>query len=147
MSLAKKVYNIYHRTDPVAYRFEPLVAKDYCRYKPVGIQACGIKCDYSEVPLELIENIDTVNTCPLSRNSTPVENLNHRLDYILRDSIGGSASDYLSMWYTHTSYWSNYDVAYFIYTRLFPELDKTMEDFLKPEEKIPNFDLQLDQDL
>jgi len=49
------------------------------------------------------------------------------------------------MLYTHTSYWSNYDVAYFIYTRLFPELDKTMEDFLKPEEKIPNFDLQLEQ--
>lgn len=50
------------------------------------------------------------------------------------------------MLYTHTSYWSNYDVAYFIYTRLFPELDKTMEDSLKPEEKIPNFeDLQFEQ--
>ncbi|XP_022176185.1 phospholipase DDHD1-like [Myzus persicae] len=192
MWLAKKVYNIYHPTDPVAYRFEPLVARDYCRYKPVGIQAYGIKCDYSEVPLELIGNIDSsfeetngteakapdvkkenetfsrristwlnmsssndskanssnqfeVNTYPLSRNSTPVENLNHRLDYILRDSIGGSASNYLSMLYTHTSYWSNYDVAYFIYTRLFPELDKTMEDFLRPDEKIPNFDLQFEQ--
>lgn len=72
--------------------------------------------------------------------------LNHRLDYILRDSIGGSASNYLSMFYTHTSYWSNYDVAYFIYTRLFPELDKTMEDIMKPEEKMPNFeDLQFEQ--
>lgn len=40
-------------------RFEPLVAKDYCRYKPVGIQAYGVKCDYSEVPLELIGNMDT----------------------------------------------------------------------------------------
>jgi len=50
------------------------------------------------------------------------------------------------MLYSHTSYWSNYDVAYFIYTRLFPELDKTMEDALKPEEKIPNFeDLQFEE--
>lgn len=71
--------------------------------------------------------------------------LNHRLDYILRDSIGGSASNYLSMLYTHTSYWSNYDVAYFIYTRLFPELDKAMEDALRSDEKIPNYDLQFEQ--
>lgn len=40
------------------YRFEPLVAKDYCRYKPVGIQAYGVKWDYSEVSLEPIGNID-----------------------------------------------------------------------------------------
>lgn len=67
------------------------------------------------------------------------------MDYILRDSIGGSASNYLSMLYTHTSYWSNYDVAYFIYTRLFPELDKTVDDSLKSDENIPNVDLQLEQ--
>lgn len=36
-----------------------MVAKDYCRYKPVGIQAYGVKCDYSEVALELIGNIDS----------------------------------------------------------------------------------------
>lgn len=35
------------------------MAKDYCRYKPVGIQAYGVKCDYSEVPLELIGNMDS----------------------------------------------------------------------------------------
>lgn len=40
------------------HRFEPLVAKDYCRYKPVGIQAYGIKYDYSEVPLETLGNMD-----------------------------------------------------------------------------------------
>lgn len=67
------------------------------------------------------------------------------MDYILRDSIGGSASNYLSMLYTHTSYWSNYDVAYFIYTRLFPELERTMEDSLKSDENIPNVDLRFEQ--
>lgn len=39
-------------------RFEPIVAKDYCRYKPVSIQAYGIKWDYSEVALEPINNSD-----------------------------------------------------------------------------------------
>lgn len=39
-------------------RFEPLVAKDYCRFKPVGIQAYGVKWDYSEVSLEPIGNVD-----------------------------------------------------------------------------------------
>lgn len=35
------------------------MAKDYCRYKPVGIQAYGVKCDYSDVALELIGNMDS----------------------------------------------------------------------------------------
>lgn len=39
-------------------RFEPLVARDYCRFKPVGIQAYGVKWDYSEVGLEPIGNMD-----------------------------------------------------------------------------------------
>ncbi|XP_050444035.1 phospholipase DDHD1-like [Adelges cooleyi] len=173
--LAKRVYNIYHPTDPVAYRFEPLVVKDYSRIKPVGIQAYGVKTDYGKSTLEPISdnNIDPVvddtangaETKPPdgrksgeafkkfgmwfksasteskpnlneSGNGTaihskggalPVETLNPRLDYVLRDSIGGSASNYLSMLYTHTSYWSNYDVAYFVYTRLFPESEKTMD--------------------
>ncbi|XP_050546620.1 phospholipase DDHD1-like [Daktulosphaira vitifoliae] len=172
--LAKRVYNIYHPTDPVAYRFEPLVAKDYSRIKPVGIQAYGVKTDYSNIPIETIGDnadspIDDTNSmdskvpdskrgnetfkkfgiwfsrsgniesktnlnlldngsCLSSKDSSPIESLNHRLDYILRDSIGGSASNYLSMLYTHTSYWSNYDVAYFIYTQLFPESEKILED-------------------
>lgn len=36
-----------------------MVAKDFCRYKPVGIQAYGTKCDYSEVTFELIDNNDS----------------------------------------------------------------------------------------
>lgn len=43
----------------ILFRFEPLVAKDYCRYKPVGIQAYGVKWDYSDLSLEPIVNIDS----------------------------------------------------------------------------------------
>jgi phospholipase DDHD1 len=43
-----------------------------------------------------------------------------RLDYVLRDTnLGGS---YLSALTSHTAYWSNYDVAYFVLTRLFHDL-------------------------
>lgn len=35
------------------------MAKDYNRYKPVAIQPYGVKCDYSEVALEPIGNIDS----------------------------------------------------------------------------------------
>ncbi|XP_050421113.1 phospholipase DDHD1-like isoform X2 [Adelges cooleyi] len=170
--LAKHVYNIYHPTDPVAYRFEPLVVKDYCRIKPVVIQAYGAKTDYTKSTIEAISDsndpvIDDTNgtetktpdgriggeafkkfgmwfksgsneskpnfnesdngTPMSSKGSSPIEPLNPRLDYVLRDSIGGSASNYLSMLYTHTSYWSNYDVAYFVYTRLFPESEKIVD--------------------
>jgi hypothetical protein len=43
----------------ILFRFEPLVAKDYCRYKPVSIQAYGVKWNYSDVSLEPIVNIDS----------------------------------------------------------------------------------------
>lgn len=35
------------------------MATDYCHYKPVVIQAHGVKCNYSEVTLELNNNRDT----------------------------------------------------------------------------------------
>ena len=42
-------------------------------------------------------------------------------DYVLRETnLGGS---YLSALTSHTAYWSNYDVAYFVLTRLFPDLE------------------------
>jgi hypothetical protein len=44
-----------------------------------------------------------------------------RLDYVLRETnLGGS---YLSALTSHTAYWSNYDVAYFVLTRLFRDLE------------------------
>jgi hypothetical protein len=43
-----------------------------------------------------------------------------RLDYVLRDTNLGAS--YLSALTSHTAYWSNYDVAYFVLTRLFHNL-------------------------
>lgn len=45
------------------------------------------------------------------------------MDYALRDSnLGGP---YISAITSHTDYWRNYDVAYFVLTRLFPDLEQT----------------------
>lgn len=47
--------------------------------------------------------------------------LDYRLDYILRESNLGVS--YLSALTSHTAYWTNYDVAYFILTQIFPEFE------------------------
>lgn len=47
--------------------------------------------------------------------------LDYRLDYILRESNLGVS--YLSALTSHTAYWTNYDIAYFILTQIFPELE------------------------
>lgn len=46
--------------------------------------------------------------------------LTQRLDYVLRASLG---RNYFYTLAAHTTYWSNYDVAYFVLTRLFPALE------------------------
>ena len=47
--------------------------------------------------------------------------LSHRLDYVLRPS--GLGRNYLTTLTSHTGYWHNYDVAYFVMTKLFPNLE------------------------
>lgn len=44
-----------------------------------------------------------------------------RLDYVLRET--NLAGSYFSALTSHTAYWNNYDVAYFVLTRLFPDLE------------------------
>lgn len=44
--------------------------------------------------------------------------LTQRLDYVLR--AVGLGRNYLYTVTAHTAYWNNYDVAYFVLTRLFP---------------------------
>lgn len=56
-----------------------MVAKDYCRYKPVSIQAYGTKWDYSDVGFELIDSNDfntedTTNTSEAKSMDSKKEN-------------------------------------------------------------------------
>ncbi|XP_046478246.1 phospholipase DDHD1 isoform X3 [Neodiprion pinetum] len=51
----------------------------------------------------------------------PDQELKPRLDYVLR--AVGLGRNYLYTVTAHTAYWSNYDVAYFVLTKLFPALE------------------------
>lgn len=59
-----------------------------------------------------------------------ISGLEHRLDYVL---TSGAAGPFVvrSVLVSHTAYWSNNDVAFFVLTRIFPEL----EDELCSEER------------
>lgn len=56
-------------------------------------------------------------------NSVEHTDLEYRIDYQIRQ--GGFSNSYISLLTSHTSYWGNKDVAYFILTHLFPFLDES----------------------
>ncbi|KAL1137611.1 hypothetical protein AAG570_009307 [Ranatra chinensis] len=166
-SLCNRLYNIYHLTDPVAYRLEPLIVKDYARISPLVIHPYNAvrPTPYSEMPLEPLDmepfgsmgvsgttnlagnaqpgaiscqergwsiwNLvrGASNKCPDNAGSphymdSPTQGLEHRLDYVLTSGAVGPLV-VRSVLISHTAYWSNYDVAYFVLTRIFPELELT----------------------
>ncbi|XP_066990985.1 phospholipase DDHD1 [Anabrus simplex] len=163
-SLCRRLYNVFHPSDPVAYRMEPLLVREYSRIAPLQIQAYNAtaRLNYDLLPLEplVIEPVGAASTAPGAKKEgddsdspggTPskdrgwsiwglmkgswkpqddagspqldslIEGLPYRLDYVLRESNLGAS--YISALTSHTAYWSNYDVAYFVLTRLFPELE------------------------
>ncbi|XP_014242106.1 phospholipase DDHD1-like isoform X2 [Cimex lectularius] len=174
-TLCNRLYNIYHLTDPVAYRLEPLVVKDYSRIAPLPLHSYNAinPIPYSEMNLELEEpaDINAVSVFPPDGTSSPVETpnkdkswrfwnlvrgkqcaetggsphhmdsqsqarddegnssttrlpggLQHRLDYVLTSGTVVPLV-FRSVLISHTAYWNNNDVAYFVLTRIFPELE------------------------
>lgn len=167
-TLCHRFFNIFHPSDPVAYRMEPLLVREYSKLAPLQIQAYNAATHtlYSDIPLELIvpEGVSSATLSASARQGaddgdspkspggtpnrergwslwsimrggwkaqdesgyphldSPTQGLEHRLDYALRDSnLGGP---YISAITSHTDYWRNYDVAYFVLTRLFPSLEQ-----------------------
>ena len=156
--LCKRFYNIFHWSDPVAYRMEPLLERGYSKIEPVLIPP------YGGVERQQTEQVPPPTVSSAEENFSPTENdereevpvdisnravdkgwslwglvragwnakegvsspiqpgqeLAQRLDYVLRASLG---RNYLYTVAAHTTYWSNYDVAYFVLTKLFPTLE------------------------
>lgn len=162
-TLCNRLYNIFHLTDPVAYRLEPLIHRDYARISPLAIHPYTAvrPVPYSDMPLELIPPEVVVSTscnAPDIEPSTspaetpnkekgwslwntfirghnksqdsgsphhtdsPTQGLEHRLDYVLTAGTSGPLI-VRSVLVSHTAYWSSLDVAYFVLTRIFPELE------------------------
>ncbi|XP_031843425.1 phospholipase DDHD1 isoform X2 [Nomia melanderi] len=154
--LCKRFYNIFHWSDPVAYRMEPLLERGYSKIEPVLIPPYGgvdgqqmeqsppsiSGADQTFSPAETDEREESPDMSNRTSDkgwslwglvragwnakedaSTPLQpgqELSQRLDYVLRASLG---RNYLYTVAAHTTYWSNYDVAYFVLTRLFPTLE------------------------
>ena len=69
--------------------------------------------------------------------------MEYRLDYILRESNLGVS--YLSALTSHTAYWTNYDVAYFVLTQIFPEFENNDSNFYS-EKSYSNYPQNCQQD-
>ncbi|XP_067214663.1 phospholipase DDHD1-like isoform X2 [Linepithema humile] len=163
-SLCKRFYNIFHWSDPVAYRMEPLLERGYSKIEPVLIPPYG-GVDGQQIPQSpsSLNNVDPTlpptetddkddsptdipnraekgwslwdlvrggwnvregPSSPTPESNPPIrpgQELTQRLDYVLR--AVGLGRNYLYTVAAHTAYWNNYDVAYFVLTRLFPTLE------------------------
>ncbi|CAB3360157.1 Hypothetical predicted protein [Cloeon dipterum] len=184
--LCKRLYNVFHPADPVAYRLEPLLVKAYKTIAPLTLQSynASAKMPYDLMPLEPIqtESIylrkmasagdyserdeatpEPVNSSipspptpsrdrwslwslmrggrrsvqaegshepivkegsgsPTHHHENALRGLEHRLDFVLRENQ--LATSYFAALTSHTAYWENYDVAFFILTRMFPQLEQ-----------------------
>lgn len=57
-SLCKRFYNIFHWSDPVAYRMEPLLERGYSKVEPVVIPPYGGGVDELQIEPSSIVNAD-----------------------------------------------------------------------------------------
>ncbi|XP_039527285.1 phospholipase DDHD1-like isoform X2 [Pimephales promelas] len=93
-SICRRLFNIFHPTDPVAYRLEPLVLKHYSNIAPVQIHWCNTinSCPYDEIrPTYINVSNDTEN----SPSTSPVLASRHYGESITnlgKASILGAAS-------------------------------------------------------
>ncbi|MGH0184267.1 UNVERIFIED_CONTAM: hypothetical protein FKN15_014291 [Acipenser sinensis] len=142
-SICRRLLNIFHPTDPVAYRLEPLILKHYSNISPVQIHWFNTTNPngYEQVRPTLLnpvkettsasdtESIPSPSTSPvlarrhygesitnLGKASILVE-LESRIDFELRE--GMVESRYWSAVTSHTSYWSSLDVALFLLTFMY----------------------------
>ncbi|CAC5358178.1 DDHD1 [Mytilus coruscus] len=208
-SVCKRLFNLYHPYDPVAYRIEPLILKHYTTVMPLPIHKYdatnkmpyqtmktkayaafesgsrsgsmekltekGDKADSTSMNGADPEVTGSADTSPsrqprfsfighlfkkkeikdqmsaelknlekmekegeeieltfdkqsrsVSMTVLPLEqaeqtDLEYRIDYQIR--LGNFTNSYISLLTSHTSYWGNKDLAYFILTHLFPSLE------------------------
>ena len=74
--------------------------------------------------LEKFDHIQTISGgCPPAEVKLPDgQRLAYRMDYVLKES----GNTYISAITSHTAYWCNPDMAFFMLTKIHPELDKVV---------------------
>ncbi|KAL6316176.1 hypothetical protein AAG906_016006 [Vitis piasezkii] len=132
MPSCRQMFNIFHPFDPVAYRIEPLICKEYIGTRPVIIPYhkggkrlhIGLQ-DFAE---DLAARSDEVENSQekdeRSYGSIMLERLtgseDGRVDHMLQDKTFEHA--YISAIGSHTNYWRDYDTALFILKHLYRDI-------------------------
>ncbi|KAK6183516.1 hypothetical protein SNE40_010986 [Patella caerulea] len=199
-SVCKRLFNIYHPSDPVAYRLEPLVLKHYATIMPLPIHHYNSpkKVPYVKLTRKAYAALKTMSEEQINNKSLKIEEVSdsydkgdsdsasekttshsskkfsfskwlsgrkskdeealsaelkmlqkfdneaqklqveyldpkdidktemeYRLDYQLKER--SLENSYMSLLTSHTSYWSNKDIALFILTHLHPHLQEQNE--------------------
>ncbi|KAK2538998.1 Ddhd1 [Columba guinea] len=110
-TICNRLLNIFHPTDPVAYRLEPLILKHYSNISPVQIHWYNTA---NPVPYEHMKpSFLNPTKEPTSVTDSEME-LEHRIDFELREGL--VESRYWSTVTSHTAYWSSLDIAHFLLT-------------------------------
>ncbi|KAM3871223.1 phospholipase DDHD1 [Diretmus argenteus] len=99
-SICKRLFNVFHPTDPVAYRLEPLILKHYSNIAPVQIHWCSATnpTSYDEIrptflnptkdPVSDTESIPSPSTSPV----LPRRHYGESITSLGKASIMGAAS-------------------------------------------------------
>jgi hypothetical protein len=143
--ICKRVHNVHHPSDPIAYRLEPLIHDVYAQVKPVRMDSAGSRptkdmVDLAEGPREektpaaskgwsfgLFSSSKKTEPAPQPKVPENVvdddktlrlqDRLKERLDFMLRESM--AESSYLNSIKAHFGYWSSQDCAQYILLQIY----------------------------
>ncbi|KAL0417935.1 UNVERIFIED_CONTAM: Phospholipase SGR2 [Sesamum radiatum] len=108
MPACRQMFNIFHPFDPVAYRIEPLVSKEFVHKRPVIVP-------YHRGGKRLYVGFQEFKEGLASRSHAFVDQMNTVRDKTFRHP-------YLSAIGSHTNYWRDYDTALFILKHLYRDI-------------------------
>lgn len=128
------IYNIYHPTDPIAYRLEPLLLRDKLDLLepavPIPSSSSLFGNAARKIAEKVLERFNFGNTAlnPFKTNSqspNPTTNSNPlycfnprgRVDYILQQ--GFFEADYIASLRAHFCYWQDRDIAAFVVNEIY----------------------------
>jgi len=146
-SVCKRIHNLHHPSDPIAYRLEPLINPVYAQVKPVKVESAGSKpskeaVDLAEGPKsgEIVppqakswfsslwgsstkKSVDTSKAkypdkvMDNDKNLRPEDKLKERLDFMLRESL--TENSYINSLTAHTAYWTSQDCAMYVLLQIY----------------------------
>ncbi|KNA06172.1 hypothetical protein SOVF_183510 isoform B [Spinacia oleracea] len=113
MPACQQMFNIFHPFDPVAYRIEPLVCKEYVSRRPVIIP-------YHKGGKRLHIGLQEFAEDFAARSQSIVKRLNYVKDKTFQHQ-------YISAIGAHTNYWRDYDTALFVLNHLYRDIPEDPE--------------------